>query len=76
VEDKDAVALLLKRIDLGLPGEAVPISAIGFPLTRGEILPLFKARNLNREATVFTAEAFTVVIGADVNCPSGCSPVG
>lgn len=57
-------------------GEAVPLSAIGFPLTRGEILPLFRAGHLNREAiTVLTAEAFTAVIGRrGRQLPQECSP--
>ncbi len=42
-EDQGAAALLLRRLDLGLPADALAISAIPFPLTRGEILALYRA---------------------------------
>lgn len=63
-DDEDATALLLTRIDLGLPAEAVPLSTIGFPLSRGEILALFRAGHSDHEAiTTLTAETITAIIG-------------
>lgn len=62
--DEEASALLLARLDLGLPAKALPLSAIGFPLTRGEILALFRANHLDREAVAaLTAEAVIALIG-------------
>lgn len=63
-EDEVAVALLLTRLDLGLPAAAVPLSAIGFPLNRGEMLALFRAGHLDHEAiAVLTVEAIIAIIG-------------
>lgn len=39
-EDETAISLLLTRLDLGLPAELIPLSAMGFLLTRGEVLML------------------------------------
>ena len=63
-EDQQAAALLLTRLDLGLPAEALPLSALGFPLTRGEILALFRAGYFNREAVAaLPADAVSAIIG-------------
>ena len=63
-EDQEAAALLLTRLDLGLPAEALPLSALGFPLTRGEVLALFNAGHLNGEAiAALTADAVATIIG-------------
>lgn len=63
-EDEEEAALLLTRLDLGLPAAAVPLSALGFPLTRGEILALFRAGHLNHEAiAALTADAVISIIG-------------
>jgi Superfamily II helicase len=63
-QDEEAAALLLTRLDLGLPAEAIPLSTIGFPLTRGEILALFRAGHLSREAiAALTPDVVTAIIG-------------
>jgi len=63
-EDQEAAALLLTRLDLGLPVEALPLSAVGFSLTRGEILALFRAGHLNREAiAALPADTVARIIG-------------
>lgn len=63
-EDEEAAALLLTRLDLGLPAAAVPLSALGFPLTRGEVLALFRAGHLNREAiAALTVDAVISIVG-------------
>ncbi|MBJ2152982.1 DEAD/DEAH box helicase [Paracoccus sp. IB05] len=63
-EDQEAAVLLLTRLDLGLPAEAVPLSALGFPLTRGEILALFRAGHLNGESIAGLApDAVAAIIG-------------
>ncbi len=63
-EDQEATALLLTRLDLGLPAEALSLSALGFPLTRGEILALFRKGYLNRKAiAALTADAVAAIIG-------------
>ncbi|MCA0418024.1 MAG: DEAD/DEAH box helicase [Proteobacteria bacterium] len=63
-EEREAAALLLTRLDLGLPAAAVPLSALGFPLSRGEILALFRAGHLTREAICgLTPEVVAVIIG-------------
>lgn len=43
VGDENATAVLLTRLDLGLPTEALPLSALSFRPTRGEILSLYRA---------------------------------
>jgi len=63
-EDENASSLLLTRLDLGLPAEAVPLNSIGFPLTRGEILALFRTGHLAREAiNALSTEALITIIG-------------
>jgi helicase len=63
-EDQEATGLLLTRLDLGLPVDALPISRLGFPLTRGEILSLFRAEVRDAEAALaLNAEQITVIIG-------------
>lgn len=63
-EDQEAAVLLLTRLDLGLPAEALPLSALGFPLTRGEILALFRAGHLNGESIAGLApDAVAAIIG-------------
>jgi hypothetical protein len=62
--DQEAAALLLARLDLGLPAEAMPLSALGFPLTRGEILALFHAGHLSKEAVAaLPADGVAEIIG-------------
>ncbi len=63
-EDQKAAALLLARLELGLPLEGLPLSALDLPLTRGEILALLKAGHLDRQAVAaLSADALTAVIG-------------
>ncbi len=63
-QDEEAAALLLVRLDLGLPAQAIPLSTIGFPLTRGEILTLFRAGHSKRETiAALTADVVTTIIG-------------
>lgn len=63
-EDQDEAALLLTRLDLGLPVDAVRLSEIGYPLTRGEILALFRAGHLDRESVaLLTLDQLTLLIG-------------
>ena len=62
-EDQQGAALLLTRLDLGLPAEALPLSALGFPLTRGEILALCRAGYFNRETVAaLPADAVSAII--------------
>lgn len=63
-DDQEAAALLLTRLDLGLPAQAVPLNRLGFPLTRGEILALFRAGYLTREAiSALAPELLAGIIG-------------
>ncbi|WP_206240453.1 DEAD/DEAH box helicase [Novosphingobium terrae] len=63
-EDEEAAALLLDRLDLGLPVEAVPLSRLGFALIRGEILALLRAGIMDRDAIAALApEAVIAIIG-------------
>jgi helicase len=61
---ENATAILLTRLDLGLPTGALPLNALGFPLTRGEILSLFRAGH-SGIATVATLspETLTALMG-------------
>ena len=63
-EDQEAAALLLTRLDRGLPIEALPLSALGFPLARGAILALFNAGHFKGEAVAaLTADVIVAIIG-------------
>jgi replicative superfamily II helicase len=63
-EDQDAATLLLTRLDLGLPAEALPLTNIGFVLTRGEILSLYRAGHLDRETiAALPVETIIGIIG-------------
>jgi hypothetical protein len=63
-EDQEAAGLLLTRLDLGLPADAIAISGIAFPLTRGEILALFRAGVRDQAAIVaLNAGQLTAIIG-------------
>ncbi|WP_261330852.1 hypothetical protein [Rhizobium leguminosarum] len=63
-EDQEAVLRFLTRLDLGLPVGALPLSALGFPLTRGEILALFNAGHLNGDTiAALAAEDVVAIIG-------------
>lgn len=63
-EDQEAATLLLTRLDLGLPADALPISAVAFPLTRGEILALYHAGHRSQNAiTALNSDQLTAIIG-------------
>lgn len=63
-DDQEAAALLLTRLDLGLPADALPISAVSFPLTRGEILSLYRAGHRDKDAILaLNAAQLTAIIG-------------
>lgn len=63
-EDEERVALLLKRLDLGLPGDAIGLTEFGFLLTRGEILSLHRAGHSNKASLEpLTSEQLVDFIG-------------
>jgi len=63
-EDQGAAALLLRRLDLGLPADALAISAIPFPLTRGEILALYRAGYRDNETiATLNNDQLSAIIG-------------
>uniref|UniRef100_UPI003F494460 DEAD/DEAH box helicase n=1 Tax=Ensifer adhaerens TaxID=106592 RepID=UPI003F494460 len=63
-EDRDAAALLLTRLDLGLPADALPLASGSFVLTRGEVLALYDAGYRERRALAELDEvAITAIIG-------------
>jgi hypothetical protein len=62
--DQEAAALLLTRLDLGLPADALPLSSVSFPLTRGEILSLYRAGHRDKDTILaLTAAQLTAIIG-------------
>jgi replicative superfamily II helicase len=64
---EDAIDELLKRLEIGLPREALPLLGLRLPLTRGEYLALFHAGLISPEAVSARTEVqLTPIVGAAV----------
>ena len=64
---EDAIDELLKRLEVGLPREALPLLALRAPLTRGDYLALYRAGRTSPEAVLAMSELhLTPIVGATV----------
>jgi helicase len=63
-ETPETIEILLKRLDLGLPSEALPLTKLPLALNRGELLAIYRAGHLTEDALKrLSAENWEQLIG-------------
>jgi len=63
--DEDATTAFLKRLELGIPIAALPLTGLGIDLTRGELLSLWRAGIGTREsAAALSKPELEAIMGA------------